>query len=331
MLPAGIMLFNYSIFRIPVRTKETILLFLLCLIAIIQVTNSEMENRITLLRIWKFLLLFVLFFVSKTVIQKVKEKQVEAYLVCVGFLVLCAGAFIDIGIDLTTGKNIYLSQYGFLSLMILSAVSISHRNSKNEKELSLLTKNLEDRVKERTTELEQKNLDLETDLVFASQLQGNLLPKFSPKISGFQIQAIYLPMKQVGGDMDDWVELDSSKILLILADVAGHGVPAAFVSSMVKFQFRESAKIHSSPDLVLQNIQNQELLSPNVRGSILGWRADFGFQIWKQKIQTKDRFFFFTDGVTEARGNSGIYGEPKLTEVLKKILGTIFKIHPKRF
>ncbi|MCZ8342562.1 MAG: SpoIIE family protein phosphatase [Leptospira sp.] len=248
MLPAGIMLFNYSIFRIPVRTKETILLFLLCLIAIIQVTNSEMENRITLLRIWKFLLLFVLFLVSKTVIQKVKEIQVEAYLVCVGFLVLCAGAFIDIGIDLTTGKNIYLSQYGFLSLMILSAVSISHRNSKNEKELSLLTKNLEDRVKEGTTELEQKNLDLKTDLIFASQLQGHLLPKFSPKISGFQIQAIYLPMKQVGGDMDDWVELDSSKILLILADVAGHGVPAAFVSSMVKFQFRESAKIHSSPD-----------------------------------------------------------------------------------
>lgn len=53
----------------------------------------------------------------------------------------------------------------------------------------------------------------------------------------------------------------------------------------------------------------------------MGWRADFGFQIWKQKIQTKDRFFFFTDGVTEARGNSGIYGEPKLTEVLKKNIG----------
>lgn len=363
MLPASIMLFNYSIFKIPVRTKETILLFSLCLIGMIQVTSIEMEYRITLLRIWEFLLLFVLYFVAKTVIQKAKEKQVEAYLVGVGFLVLCIGAFIDIGIDLTTGKNIYLSQYGFLSLMILSAVSISYKNSKNEKELSLLTKNLEDRVKERTTELEQKNLDLETDLVFASQLQGHLLPKFSPKISGFQIQATYLPMKQVGGDMYDWVELDSSKMLLILADVAGHGVPAAFVSSMVKVQFRESAKIHSSPDLVLQNmnlalidlvskyyvtavcalidmesreilissaghpnpilqnIKSQELITPKVRGPILGWRPDFGFQVWKRKIETKDRFFFYTDGVTEARGNFGMYGEQKLIEVLKKNIG----------
>lgn len=359
LLPASLFLFNYSLFKIPFRAKEIVLLFLLCLIALIQLTEIEISSRITLLRLWEVLLLFVLYFVLKSVFQKAKEKHVEAYLLGLGFLLLSLGAGVDIAIDITTGKNIYLSQYGFLCLMILSAVSISYKNAKNEKELSILTKNLEGRVKERTLELQEKNYDLEQDLFFASQLQSHLLPKFNPKMEGFKIQATYLPMKQVGGDMYDWVELDSHRLLLIIADVAGHGVPAAFVSSMVKVQFRESAKIHSSPDLVLQNMNlalidlvskyyvtalcvlidieskliqistaghpspiiqnkfNTNFEFPKLKGPILGWKPDFGFQIYERKFLSGDRFFFFTDGVTEARGNGGLYGEERLLKVLK--------------
>lgn len=244
--------------------------------------------------------------------------------------------------------------------MILSGVAISYRNAKNESELSILTKDLETRVRERTIELRAKNQDLEQDLFFASQLQSYLLPKNHPHTKGIRIHTTYLPMRQVGGDLYDWVELDENRLILLIADVAGHGVPAAFVSSMVKVQFRESTKSIHSPKLILEHM-NQALTSlvskyfitaccalidtkensilfstaghPNpilfnkiqnrfefmkMRGPIIGWRESFTFSEWKHEIQKGDRYFFFTDGVTEARAENKLFGESKILDLLEK-------------
>lgn len=167
-------------------------------------------------------------------------------------------------------------------------------------------------------------------------------------------------MKQVGGDLYDWVELDDHRLLLLIADVAGHGVPAAFVSSMVKVQFRESTKNINSPKDVLEHM-NQALTSlvsryfitaccalidtkernivfssaghpnpyiynrirgkfefMNVKGPIIGWKDSFTYGEWTHKIQPGDRYFFFTDGVTEARAENKLFGESKILDLLRK-------------
>ncbi|MBM9548602.1 SpoIIE family protein phosphatase [Leptospira sp. 201903074] len=360
LLPVSIFLFSYSLFQTKFHIKERLLVFFLLGIAFAQTWEIEIPTRILLLRIWEFSLLLVIFFIIRGVIRAAKAKKAEAYFLAVGFICICTGATIDIIIDVTSGKNIYLTQYGFLILMILSGVAISYRHAKNEKELSILTKDLEIRVRERTIELREKNQDLEQDLFFASQLQSYLLPKEHPNTIGIRIHTTYLPMKQVGGDLYDWVELDDNRLLLLIADVAGHGVPAAFVSSMVKVQFRESTKNINSPKDVLEHM-NQALTSlvsryfitaccalidtkekniifssaghpnpliynrirgkfefMNVKGPIIGWRDSFTYAEWTHKMETGDRYFFFTDGVTEARAENKLFGESKILDLLEK-------------
>ncbi|MCW7460627.1 PP2C family protein-serine/threonine phosphatase [Leptospira limi] len=360
LLPVSIFLFSYSLFQNKLYLKERLLVIFLISVAFFQTWDIELPTRILLLRIWEFTLLLVVFFVLRAVIRAARAKKTEAYFLSVGFVCICIGATFDIIIDVTSGKNIYLTQYGFLILMILSGVAISYRNAKNESELSILTKDLEERVRERTIELREKNQDLEQDLFFASQLQSYLLPKNHPNTKGIRIHTTYLPMRQVGGDLYDWVELDENRLILLIADVAGHGVPAAFVSSMVKVQFRESTKSIHSPKLILEHM-NQALTSlvsryfitaccalvdtkentiifstaghPNpilynkirksfefmsIKGPIIGWKETFTFTEWKHQIQKGDRYFFFTDGVTEARAENKLFGEGKILDLLEK-------------
>lgn len=78
-------------------------------------------------------MLLVVFFIVRGVIRAAKAKKAEAYFLTVGFISICIGATIDIIIDVTSGKNIYLTQYGFLILMILSGVAISYRHAKTKK------------------------------------------------------------------------------------------------------------------------------------------------------------------------------------------------------
>ncbi len=259
LFPIALLLFSYSLFRDPIRLKESILIFIVSTLAFIQLLEIEISTRILLLRIWEGLLLFLVFFVLRSVYRASKVYKSEAKMLGVGLLILCISGLIDIVIDLTTGKNIYLTQYGFLTLMILSAVTISFRNAKNEQELSELTKNLEARVQRRTEELKKKNHNLQQDLFFASQLQGHLLPKDSPNVNGLRLHPTYLPMDQIGGDLYDWIELDQNSLVFFIADVAGHGVPAALVSSMVKVQFREIVKETSNPSEILSRM-NRSLI-----------------------------------------------------------------------
>ncbi|GBF50881.1 SpoIIE-like protein phosphatase domain protein [Leptospira ryugenii] len=232
------------------------MLALVFCIAAINLLPIGIADRIILLRIWEVLLLPLVFFVIRGVYRASRIFKREALLLGLGFLIVCIAGLIDILIDVTSGKNIYLTQYGFLFLMLLSAVTVSARNAINEQELSELTRDLEKRVQIRTEEINQKNYKLQEDLFFASQLQGHLLPKDPPDLHGLRLHPTYLPMEQVGGDFYDWVVIDQDRLLLFVADVAGHGVPAALVSSMVKVQFREIAKDTFRPGAVLSRMND---------------------------------------------------------------------------
>ncbi|TGL62263.1 serine/threonine-protein phosphatase [Leptospira ognonensis] len=360
LFPLALFLFSYALFRDPIRLKESLLIIIVGSIAIIQLFNIEIATRILLLRIWEGLLLIIVYFVLRGVYLASKIYKNEARMLGIGFFIVCVSGIIDISIDLTTGKNVYLTQYGFLILMILSAVTISFRNAKNEKELSELTKDLEARVQIRTEELRKKNNNLQQDLFFASQLQGHLLPKESPSITGLKLHPTYLPMEQIGGDFYDWVKVNDTNLIFFIADVAGHGVPAALVSSMVKVQFREIVKETTDPAQLLgrMNLSLIQLVSKyfitascalfdlekgevtissaghpnpliynpihhsfrflNLRGSILGWRETFSYQNVIEKLSEGDRYFFYTDGVTEARSNEKFFGEANLIRIIKE-------------
>jgi phosphoserine phosphatase RsbU/P len=72
------------------------------------------------------------------------------------------------------------------------------------------------------------------ELAAARQIQMSILPKAPPLIRGLDLAAIYAPASEVAGDFYDFVGIDEGCVGILVADVSGHGVPAALVASMLK-------------------------------------------------------------------------------------------------
>jgi hypothetical protein len=75
---------------------------------------------------------------------------------------------------------------------------------------------------------------LERDLELASQVQVQLLPKEYPSVKGIQMSGRLLAGKFVGGDYYDFLKLSDKSVMVVIADVSGHGVPAALIMAEVR-------------------------------------------------------------------------------------------------
>lgn len=104
--------------------------------------------------------------------------------------------------------------------------------------------------------IEKENTDRQ--LRIAHEVQGQLIPKRPPSIPGYEIAGTCLPTFEIGGDYFDYVELDGGNLGIALADVSGHGVPAALVISAFRALLRTQARGCQDPALVAQAV-NQTL------------------------------------------------------------------------
>jgi sigma-B regulation protein RsbU (phosphoserine phosphatase) len=120
--------------------------------------------------------------------------------------------------------------------------------------LKLQTHILETVVEERTRELREKNAALEkaqaqlkAELDVARALQLAILPSAFPARPGCEAAARMIPATTMGGDFYDYIELPDGQIGLVIADVSGHGVPAAFFMAVARTNLRELAVHHLDP------------------------------------------------------------------------------------
>jgi sigma-B regulation protein RsbU (phosphoserine phosphatase) len=74
-----------------------------------------------------------------------------------------------------------------------------------------------------------------------------LLPSELPQVPGVEIQASWLPAKNIGGDYYDAIKLDDETLAFCIADVAGKGLPAAIVMSNIQAAVRAYANTMRSP------------------------------------------------------------------------------------
>jgi sigma-B regulation protein RsbU (phosphoserine phosphatase) len=81
---------------------------------------------------------------------------------------------------------------------------------------------------------ERRLLSIENELEVARQLQFSILPNAIPEIQNLRIAVSYRPMTAVAGDFYEFVPSDGKRIGFLVADVTGHGVPAALIASMIK-------------------------------------------------------------------------------------------------
>lgn len=93
---------------------------------------------------------------------------------------------------------------------------------------------------------------VQSELGMARLIQQSTIPEHPPRISGLEIEARYLPASEVGGDFYDFIVPGPDRLALFLADVSGHGVPAALVASMLKIALAAQSHLDDPEGVLTQ-------------------------------------------------------------------------------
>lgn len=89
---------------------------------------------------------------------------------------------------------------------------------------------LEQDLAQRNREISLANAGMKSDLEAAARLQQSLLPKNLPKVSDYDFAWSFIPCDELAGDILNVFQLDAHHIGFYIADVSGHGVPAALLA-----------------------------------------------------------------------------------------------------
>jgi len=111
-------------------------------------------------------------------------------------------------------------------------------------------------LREMREQLARQLFSINNELEMARQIQLSILPHEIPKIPGLEIAVRYIPMSSVAGDFYDFVVVDEKHIGILIADVTGHGLPAALIASMLQSALCAQAVHASDPGRVLAGLNH---------------------------------------------------------------------------
>jgi sigma-B regulation protein RsbU (phosphoserine phosphatase) len=126
---------------------------------------------------------------------------------------------------------------------------------------------------ERTLQQYLKNLQettaakerIESELKIAHDIQMSMVPKIFPPFPHrreFDVHAILVPAKEVGGDFYDFFFIDEDHLCFAIGDVSGKGVPASLFMAVTITLLKASTSRGSSPDEILSRL-NEEICRDN--------------------------------------------------------------------
>lgn len=128
------------------------------------------------------------------------------------------------------------------------------------KKLLEYQQHLEEKVQSRTKDLNvalerirDKEFIMETELDFAADIQKGIIPTNLSPWNGINFAAYYQPMGKVSGDYYDLFRL-SGHVFVLLADVSGHGVPAALITMLAKQAFSNVVHESLNPDEIFRQV-----------------------------------------------------------------------------
>lgn len=121
----------------------------------------------------------------------------------------------------------------------------------------------EDRRRAWKNEAQLAAIQREMDL--AGTIQKRILPAKFPNSNDLQVFAQTTPAQEMGGDFYDFFDLDDGTIAIVVADVSGKGVPAAFYMAVVRTLFRAAAPAMKGPAACLGEV-NRLLIEHDIPG-----------------------------------------------------------------
>jgi len=192
---------------------------------------------------------------------------------------------------------------------------------------------------------EHRLRSIEDELAIAREIQSSILPKDNPLRKGLTVASAYRPMTAVAGDFYEFVRLDDNRMGVLVADVTGHGVPAALIAAMIKVAMQSVTNCADNPGRVLGELNR--ILSPQIgaqlvsaaylvldpelrmakysaaghppllwlgrgklervesNGLLLGVLQGQEYPVRELRLQPGDRLMLYTDGVMESENAKG--------------------------
>lgn len=92
-----------------------------------------------------------------------------------------------------------------------------------------------------------RKTELEADQIAARQIQQTLIPQKLPESPGYVVETFYKPLREVGGDYFDVIDLPGNRTLFAVADVSGKGMPAALLAANIQALVRSIASVEANP------------------------------------------------------------------------------------
>ncbi len=117
----------------------------------------------------------------------------------------------------------------------------------------------------------QEIKSLEKELEIAKQIQRTRSADSLPLSPYYEISVLHRPTGRIGGDYYDFHQQENECLLAFLSDVSGHGVPAAYISSMIKIVFRAIKDKFKDPGQMLLEIHN--VLAENIGNYFVSAKA----------------------------------------------------------
>jgi sigma-B regulation protein RsbU (phosphoserine phosphatase) len=103
---------------------------------------------------------------------------------------------------------------------------------------------------------ERMLVSLGEEMRAATRIQNSILPHSKPDMVSFQLAVRYAPMTAVAGDFYDFPVIRPDCLGIVVADVTGHGVPAALVASMVKVAVSAHMDVGAEPGKVIAGLNS---------------------------------------------------------------------------
>ena len=97
---------------------------------------------------------------------------------------------------------------------------------------------------------EQESRKAEVDI--AARIQRSLLPEGNYSSFCYDINAVMKPAQNIGGDLYYYYPLDSDRVLVVVADVSGKGIPAAMFMTIILTTVYQFAKMNLTPEEILE-------------------------------------------------------------------------------
>jgi hypothetical protein len=183
---------------------------------------------------------------------------------------------------------------------------------------------------------------LEAEMAAAREVQQVIVPENGESFPGFTVESVYQPAQQVGGDFFQILPDGNGGLLVVIGDVAGKGLPAAMLVSMLVGSIRTAAEDTQDPVVMLRKLHDRLMgrtsggfataLAAHIGGDGLVTIANAGhlspyldgrevelpgalplgvisgggqYRATSLELRPGSRLTFYTDGIVEAQDQKG--------------------------